>query len=95
MQYTDHGRRDLSKEKYIGSAKTALFCLLSDSETTLETFQIELTQFCKSMAQRIPEDGLCPDSIEEELSEWYGACILYTVRVVRALGPEGLACLLH
>ncbi|XP_071442331.1 protein Njmu-R1-like [Hetaerina americana] len=87
-------KRDIVQESEENNGRDTIICLLSDSETTLDTFQVELTQFCESIAHRIPKEGSCPTSVEEELKEWYGACILYTVRVVRALGPEGLAYLL-
>ncbi|XP_046386201.1 protein Njmu-R1-like [Ischnura elegans] len=87
-------RKDAASESDENHGRDVIICLLSDSETTLETFQVELTQFCESIAHRILKEGPCPSSVEEELKEWYGACVLYTVRVVRALGPEGLAYLL-
>ncbi|PSN47625.1 hypothetical protein C0J52_04578 [Blattella germanica] len=64
-----------------------MICLLASTDTNLEVFRPELTQFCELLASHIPGDKEqpLPVSVSARLATWYSICLQYIGRVLQAL----------
>ncbi|XP_069684162.1 protein Njmu-R1-like isoform X3 [Periplaneta americana] len=67
-----------------------MICLLATTETNLEVFRPELTQFCTLLASHVPSDKEkpLPISVSARLMTWQSICLQYISRVLQALGPN-------
>lgn len=70
-------------------SEQALICLLADNDSNLEVFRPELTLYCESLAQRIPQNATeFPKSLHAELSTWLADCVYYVCHVLNAMEEE-------
>lgn len=72
------------------TAQQVMICLLATTETNLEVFRPELTQFCEMLVSHIPSDKEkpLPVSASARLTTWYSICLQYIGRVLQELGQN-------
>lgn len=72
------------------AAQQVVICLLATTETNLEVFRPELTQFCEMLATHIPssKERPLPVSASSRLMTWHSICLQYISRLLQELGPN-------